>query len=314
MLQTSAVNSVSYDYVIPSAGSYSIYVAGRNVPGSFSGDLVRSQVVGVTAAGIGIATTISGVKGDETIIIGQAYLSIMGFPIGNSGPNGNGVDAIHGNTSKMATKAFQILAELTPTAEFNDATLAKMKQYVNSGIRIKQLAVSAYNRGIRLALNVNSIAPESISAVMYYAIIDESSSGVPAEITVAQYIQETGCKHVPIDEYTGENSRNLFGIKPDGQWRGKTVTAWTTEWSNKTQKFEPTLARFSAYDSYEESVSDHSAFLTRNSRYSSLFNIPKDDPQRINKWASGLLQAGYATDPLYAQALINRLIEWGIRY
>jgi hypothetical protein len=58
------------------------------------------------------------------------------------------------------------------------------------------------------------------------------------------------------------------------------------------------------YNSPEESFRDHSEFLKRN-RYATLFSLDKND---YAGWARGLKQAGYATNPQYAQLLIS-LIE-----
>lgn len=62
---------------------------------------------------------------------------------------------------------------------------------------------------------------------------------------------------------------------------------------------------FRKYSTPEESYNDHSLFLTNRGRYSDLFLLEKDD---YEGWARGLKNAGYATDPKYADKLIS-LIE-----
>src|SRR5690606_40918690 len=61
---------------------------------------------------------------------------------------------------------------------------------------------------------------------------------------------------------------------------------------------------FRVYRNPEESFRDHSEFLLRK-RYERLFSLRKDD---YKGWARGLKEAGYATNPRYAELLID-LIE-----
>ena len=59
---------------------------------------------------------------------------------------------------------------------------------------------------------------------------------------------------------------------------------------------------FRVYDTPEESFTDHSLFLRNGRRYQFLFELDKKD---YKQWAKGLKQAGYATNPQYADLLIN---------
>jgi len=51
-----------------------------------------------------------------------------------------------------------------------------------------------------------------------------------------------------------------------------------------------------------ESFEDHCRFLRDRPRYQSLFSLNRSD---YRGWAYGLKRAGYATNPVYAQSLIN---------
>ena len=62
---------------------------------------------------------------------------------------------------------------------------------------------------------------------------------------------------------------------------------------------------FRVYDDAEQSWEDHSEFLASGWRYQSLFDL---DPLDYKAWAEGLQEAGYATNPAYANLLI-RIIE-----
>ena len=59
---------------------------------------------------------------------------------------------------------------------------------------------------------------------------------------------------------------------------------------------------FRVYSSAEESFVDHSEFLKNKGRYSKLFSLEKGD---YKSWANGLKEAGYATNPKYAELLIG---------
>ena len=111
--------------------------------------------------------------------------------------------------------------------------------------------------------------------------------GIPASITLAQGILESGAGKSEL----AVKANNHFGIKCNG-WTGR------KSYHDDDERGEC----FRAYDNVYESYEDHSKFLTGRQRYSSLFNLKKDD---YKGWARGLKAAGYATDPRYADRLIE---------
>lgn len=122
------------------------------------------------------------------------------------------------------------------------------------------------------------------------AIREMNSYGIPASITLAQGILESGNGNSSL----AREANNHFGIKCTSEWKGKTIL------KDDDQKDDC----FRVYTSAEESFRDHSEFLKRK-RYASLFELDKNDYQG---WALGLKEAGYATNPRYADLLIS-LIE-----
>jgi len=123
------------------------------------------------------------------------------------------------------------------------------------------------------------------------AIAEMQRTGVPASITLAQGIHETGAGTSDLVI----SSNNHFGIKCKSGWTGPTV-------------YHDDDARgecFRKYDDPSDSYKDHSDFLKTRPNYSSLFNLDELD---YKAWAYGLKKAGYATNPKYPQILIN-LIE-----
>jgi hypothetical protein len=123
------------------------------------------------------------------------------------------------------------------------------------------------------------------------AILEMKRSGVPASITLAQSIHESGAG-------TGNlvlESNNHFGIKCKLNWTGETVM----------HDDDAAGECFRKYPTAEDSFKDHSDFLKNSQRYAFLFSL---DPEDYEGWAKGLKVAGYATNPKYPQALI-KLIE-----
>ena len=148
------------------------------------------------------------------------------------------------------------------------------------------------------ALAGNLVFAQSSETVRSYilrfkdiAIAEEIRTGVPAAITLAQGIHETGAG--TSDLVLASN--NHFGIKCKGEWTGATV------YHDDDAKGEC----FRKYDDPVDSYKDHSDFLKNRPYYASLFKL---DPTDYKAWAFGLKKAGYATNPKYAQILI-KLIE-----
>ena len=121
------------------------------------------------------------------------------------------------------------------------------------------------------------------------ALDQEKKYGVPATITLAQGILESGAGKSGLTR----NANNHFGIKAFGGWTGPIYQAWDDE---------PNKSRFRVYSTAAESFRDHSLFLKNNGRYRSLFSKSVYD---YRGWAIGLQKAGYATAPTYASALIG---------
>lgn len=115
--------------------------------------------------------------------------------------------------------------------------------------------------------------------------------GVPASITLAQGILESGYG----SSYLAIEAKNHFGIKAYSRgWTGPVVRC------DDDAKDEP----FCKFKTVEEGYEYHSTFLRDNTRYNSLFKL---DIRDYEGWATGLKRAGYATNPKYAQLLIDMI-------
>ncbi len=114
--------------------------------------------------------------------------------------------------------------------------------------------------------------------------------GCSPEAIVAQAALESGWGKSAI-------GRNLFGIKADPSWKGKTQVVTTREFVDG--EYITIQAPFRDYDTFEESIEDHFKFLKLNSRYKNVFNAGSDEA-----YFKALQADGYATDPNYAASLI----------
>ena len=125
--------------------------------------------------------------------------------------------------------------------------------------------------------------------------------GVSADVLVAQSALETGWGKKIIQTSAGENSHNLFGIKAHGDWQGRSASVNTLEFMDGTM--QQTRDSFRVYDSYAESFEDYAGLLLNSPRYSEAVNNGHDSGGFI----TALQTAGYATDPEYADKVINIL-------
>ncbi|WP_456062887.1 glucosaminidase domain-containing protein [Capnocytophaga leadbetteri] len=127
------------------------------------------------------------------------------------------------------------------------------------------------------------------------AMVEMQRYNIPASITLAQGILESGSGQGRLARY----GNNHFGIKCHATWNGKTITHDDDEKSECFRRYKY------AYESFE----DHSQFLMKRGRYSSLFEL---NPTDYESWAHGLKKAGYATDPAYAKKLIALIKKFNL--
>ena len=127
------------------------------------------------------------------------------------------------------------------------------------------------------------------------AIAEMRRTGVPAAITLAQGIEESGCG----DGDLCKISNNHFGIKCKTEWTGAKV------YHDDDLRSEC----FRSYASAEESFKDHSDFLKTRPPYTFLFLL---DPKDYKAWAYGLKEAGYATEKDYPKRLIKVIEDYNL--
>ncbi|MDH3712543.1 MAG: glucosaminidase domain-containing protein [Gammaproteobacteria bacterium] len=125
--------------------------------------------------------------------------------------------------------------------------------------------------------------------------------GVASEVLLAQATLETGWGRKLPRHPDGRSSFNLFGIKADARWAGEWVSKPTLEFTQGGMR--RVRAQFRAYASPHESFQDYASFLKTSPRYAGALDVAGDPTAYLH----ALQNAGYATDPHYAEKILSLL-------
>lgn len=155
--------------------------------------------------------------------------------------------------------------------------------------------------------NYENISKEEfINKIESQAIKEYNRSGILPSITISQAILESNWGNSKLTR----EANNLFGIKADKSWYGPRVSYTTEEYNG-----EYIIAEFRKYESWSDSIEDHTNFLIMNKRYkkNGLFSTGE-----YKKQAQALENAGYATTTnsegkkVYAEKLIGVIESNGL--
>lgn len=149
---------------------------------------------------------------------------------------------------------------------------------------------SAYNADFQQAF-VDRMLPHALQA--------SQPGGVPVHLMLGQAALESGWGRHEIRNADGTSSHNLFGIKAGAGWNGKIAAVTTTEYVNGVAHKQ--VQNFRAYGSYAEAFRDYAQVLNNNPRYAEVLQQGGDQAGM----ARALQKAGYATDPHYADKLVQ---------
>ncbi|TAL69382.1 MAG: LysM peptidoglycan-binding domain-containing protein [Bacteroidetes bacterium] len=138
-------------------------------------------------------------------------------------------------------------------------------------------------------------AEDYINEYKDLAVSEMKRTGIPASITLAQGMIESDFGRSTI----AREGNNHFGIKCHDDWTGPIIRHHDDKRNECFRK----------YSKPESSFYDHSDFLKSGSRYTFLFDL---EPTNYKAWARGLKKAGYATNPDYANMLINTIEEYNL--
>ena len=148
---------------------------------------------------------------------------------------------------------------------------------------------------LSLMINAQDKAKTYINTYKDIAIAEMQRTGVPAAITLAQGLIESGCGEGDLCKM----SNNHFGIKCKTDWTGGKV------YHDDDSRQECFRSYLSGADSYR----DHSDFLKTREPYAFLFKL---DPADYASWAIGLKKAGYATEKDYPQKLMKVISDFNL--
>jgi Mannosyl-glycoprotein endo-beta-N-acetylglucosaminidase len=131
------------------------------------------------------------------------------------------------------------------------------------------------------------------------AVATQHTYGIPASVTIAQAILESGWGQ----SYLASKDHNLFGIKgrgPAGSDALPTQEYVDGQWVN-------TVALFRVYDNFTQSIEDHGQLLATSGYYQRAMAVDQDP----NAFANALTGV-YATDPDYGAKLISLMQEFDL--
>ena len=176
----------------------------------------------------------------------------------------------------------------------------------STGIEIDASFVNKTKPAVEASINTASKiqtfeSPEDFIQKLYPAAEKIAKEmGVSPKAIISQAALETGWGkfmiHSEENKDQSENSFNFFGIKADSRWEGDKVSVTTHEYRDGKRVSEK--ADFRSYPSIEAGLKDYSNFL-QNKRYEKAMAAGTN----VEQYAKELQQAGYATDPLYAQKI-----------
>jgi flagellar protein FlgJ len=164
---------------------------------------------------------------------------------------------------------------------------------------IMQTQVADVSKTEKPELELDGKPETFISKLKPYAEKAAAALGIEPQALLAQAALETGWGKSQMKMADGKPSFNLFGIKADSRWNGKQANVSTLEFRDGIAKKE--RASFRAYDSYEDSFNDYANFIFENRRYQKAMKNTENPAAYFNE----LQQAGYATDPKYAEKIMS---------
>lgn len=189
--------------------------------------------------------------------------------------------------------------------------LAARKSFGIADMMIKQLGVnieSQKNNDLPITAASDAVqskqfdTPEQFIEAMHpFAQQAARRLGVKTEVLIAQSALETGWGQKVIRNEQGQSSFNMFGIKADARWHGPEVTVASLEYDDGIAKKK--FSAFRVYGSYQQSFDDYVDFIRQNSRYQDA--LGNDSASDAQQYIRNLQKAGYATDPHYAEKVID---------
>ncbi|WFD11183.1 glycoside hydrolase family 73 protein [Tepidibacter hydrothermalis] len=203
-------------------------------------------------------------------------------------------DLLDSNKKYRLKNLDEVLAEL----EFENKEKERVYKYLED-LKHAGLVSSRLKEDSKYIKFINEISTEAIDTYNQYKILPS--------IIIAQAILESGWGESELSK----EANNLFGIKADKSWNGKTISMNTSEFYNKN-----TTAKFRMYEDKSESLKNHGEFIYENKRYK---NNGVFDASYYIEQAQALEDAGYSTkenengERIYADLLIDLIRQYNLQ-
>lgn len=235
---------------------------------------------------------------------------IINRQLGNSNLAEEGSDEQHKQSLQSLSLNQQLLdnhkANTEASSELADLSQIELSRLDTFIENLSKSVVEKSNHQIQPAENIRPLAfkPQSpnefVDVATRFAQQPAEKLGVDPQVLVAIAALETGWgNHVPHGE--SGSSNNYFGIKADSRWDGNQVGSKTLEFEQGT--FKQIEQSFRVYETLKESFNDYAEFLLSNDRYSHALEFAHDTKRFLQE----IQNAGYATDPDYADKILNVL-------
>ena len=170
-----------------------------------------------------------------------------------------------------------------------------------------QLQVSIQDKLNSRSLNRNEKETESIEkadfstpksfieSLLPYAEKAAKALGISPQVMIAQSALETGWGQKILQTSGKQSSFNLFNIKSHNNWQGESVNKVSLEVENGVDVAQ--RSNFRVYENLQQSFEDYTQFISNNQRYEQALQ----QGDNADRYIEELQQAGYATDPQYAE-------------
>ena len=135
------------------------------------------------------------------------------------------------------------------------------------------------------------------------AVREMHRTGIPASIKLAQFILESSWGKSEL--FLKANA--CFGVKANGS----TGPLYACKDDDYDADGNLIYSDFRMYQTTDDSFIDHSNYLINRGLYDDLFDLGRYD---YRGWAIGLKRCGYATNPRYAEKLIELIEEYNLNY
>lgn len=201
--------------------------------------------------------------------------------------------AMDANSSMDIDTPNRLLAIDTPKPSWSEQSLSVVDPVISGQV----LPTAAFRETQKI---VRFGSREEFLATLYpHAEKAAKALGTQPEVLLAQSALETGWGQKIVRGNNGAPSHNLFNIKADRRWQGDKANVSTLEFEHGVAVQQK--ADFRVYSDFEHSFNDFVSFIAEGDRYQDAKKVAASPTQFIR----ALQDAGYATDPRYAEKVIK---------